>query len=287
MEQHSDLNTILQLMHQPAFRVENGVISQVNQAASAYLIESGQPFAPLILSGEQEYAEFTGGTLYLTLSLAGQSFGACVSRMESGDLVTLEQSAQMPQLQAMALAAKELREPLNGMLSLAEQMLPAVAAEGSTLESQAAQMNRRLYQMLRIISNMSDAVSYAQAEPAQMESVEICALVEEILEKTAVNANQSGISLAYALPNGPIFTLADSEKLERAIYNLLSNAIKFATPETPVQVKLVRKNNRVYLSVTNCADGYVFPDENKKSAYLYNPYIFLNTDNTTCLKKEN
>ncbi len=257
MEQHSDLNTILQLMPQPAFRVENGVISQVNQAASAYLIEVGQPFAPLILSGEEEYAEFAGGTLYLTLSLAGQSFGACVSRMESGDLVTLEQSAQMPQLQAMALAAKELREPLNGILSLAEQMLPAVAAVGSKLESQAAQMNRRLYQMMRIVGNMSDAVSYAQAQPGQIESVEICALVEEILEKTAVNAQQIGIPLAYELPNAAIFTLADSEKLERAIYNLLSNAIKFATPETPVQVKLVRKNNRVYFSVTNSHSGSV------------------------------
>ncbi len=255
MEGLSELNTMLQLLPQPAFRVENGVISQVNQAASAYLIEAGQPFAPMIQSGGQEYAEFTGGTLYLTLWLGAQALGACVTRTENGEIVTLEQSAEVPQLQALALAAKELREPLNGMLSLAERMLPAVAKEGSELESQAAQMNRRLYQMLRIVSNMSDAVNYAQAQPRQLESAEVCALAEEILEKVAAYAQQIGITLTYDLPRFPIFTLCDQEKLERAIYNLLSNAIKFATPETPVQVKLTRKSNRVYLSVTNSHSG--------------------------------
>lgn len=255
MEQHSDWNTILQLLPQPAFRVENGVISQVNLAAAAYLIEAGQPFAPMILSGQQEYAEFTGGTLYLTLSLADQVLGACVSCMENGHIVTLEQASEMPQLQAMALAAKELREPLNGMLSLAEQMLPAVAKEGSTLETQASQMNRRLYQMLRIVSNMSDAISYSQAQTGQTESMELCALVEEILDKACAYAQNIGIMLTYELPPVPIFTQGDREKLERAIYNLLSNAIKFATPGTPVQVKLTVKNKRAYLSVSNSHGG--------------------------------
>lgn len=267
MEQHSDLNTMLQLMPQPAFRVEKGVISHINQAAAAYLIEAGQDFAPMILSGAQEYAEFASGKLYLTLSLAGQSLGACVSRMGNGEIVTLEQSEETPQLQAMALAAKELREPLNGILSLAERMLPAVAKEGSELEGQAAQMNRRLYQMLRIVSNMSDAVNYAQAQPGQLESVEVCALVEEILEKVAAYAQQIGISLTYDLPRLPVFTLGDREKLERAIYNLLSNAIKFAAPETPVQVKLVHKSNRVYLSVTNSHAGSGLPG-NIYASYL-------------------
>lgn len=272
MEELSQINTMLQLMPQPAFRVEKGVISHVNQAAAAYFLRVGQAFAPMILSGGQEYGEFTAGSLYLTLSLEGQSMGACVSRVENADIVTLEQPAEMPQLQAMALAAKELREPLSGMLSLAERMLPAVAAEGTDLESQAAQMNRRLYQMLRIVSNMSDAASYAQAQPGRMEYVEICSFLEEILEKTAAMNQETGISVAYELPREAIFTLVDSEKLERAVYNLLSNAIKFASPDTTVRAKLVHKNKRLYFSVSNSHPG-PGPQGNIYNRFLREPAL--------------
>lgn len=272
MEGLSELNTMLQLMPQPAFRVESGVICDVNQAAAAFFLQPGQTFASMILSGRQEYEDFSAGTLYLTLSLVGQSIGACVSRMENGDIVTLEQSVELPQLQAMALAAKELREPLSGMLSLAEQMLPAVATAGSELESQASQMNRRLYQMLRIVSNMSDAVSYAQAQPGRMESVEICSFLEEMLEKTATMSQRSGVSLAYDLPREAIFTLADREKLERAVYNLLSNAIKFAASETTVRVKLVNKNKRLYFSVSNSHSG-PGPQGNVYNRFLREPAL--------------
>lgn len=255
MEELSQINTMLQLMPQPAFRVENGVISHVNQAASVYLIEAGQAFAPMILAGGEEYADFSAGTLYVTLSVADQPMGACVSRMEHGDIVTLAQSAEKPQLQAMALAAKTLKDRLNAVMCITEQMLPVVAAEGSELENRAAQMNQRLYQMMRILNNMADTAEYVQAQPGRMETVEICAFLEEILEKTASMSQAGGITLAYELPREHIFTLANTEKLERSVYNLLSNAIKFAAPETCVQAKLVHKNKRLYFSVSNTHPG--------------------------------
>lgn len=255
MEELSQINTVLQLLPQPAFRVENGVISHVNQAAAAYFLQPGQPFAPMILSGKQEYEEFSAGELYVTLSLAGTSVGACVSRIDNGNIVTLEQSAESPQLQTMVLAAKMLKKPLDGILNLATQILPAAAGESVELESQAAQMNRRLYQMMRILNNMSDAAGYVQTQAGRMETVEICAFLEEILEKTANLAQSGGIFIVYELPNEPIFTLADIEKLERSVYNLLSNAIKTATPGTTVRVKLVHKNKRLYFSVSNTHPG--------------------------------
>ncbi len=267
MEERGEITTMLQLMPQPAFRVENGVISHINQAAAAYFLQPGQPFAPMIVCGGQEYEEFSDGSLYLTLSLCDQHIGAVVSQVEQAHIVTLEQSTEQPQLQAMALAAKELRGPLSGILSLAERMLPAIAAENGELENQAAQMNRRLYQMLRIVSNMSDAVTYAQAQPGRRETVEICAFLEEILEKTAALMPQASISLVYELPREVIFMLADSEKLERAVYNLLSNAIKFAPRDTAVRVKLVRKDKRLYLSVSNAHAGQI------QLGSLYNRFL--------------
>lgn len=270
MEVQNHIAAMLHLLPQPAFLAENGIISHRNQAAAGYFLQAGQPVAPLILHGSEEYADFTDGCLYLTLTLEGQSVGASVSRLENAHLFVLEQPSEVPQLQALALAAMELREPLGGMLTLADQMLPGLDKENEALQLQAAQMNRRLYQMLRIVGNMSDAAEYAKNEQKLAYHVEICGFLREILEKAAALAEQAGISLAYELPTAPIFTLASEEKLERAVYNLLSNAMKFAPQGSTVQAKLSCKGKRLYFSVTNRQDGSQLPG-NLFTRYLRQP----------------
>lgn len=270
MEVQNHIATMLCLLPQPAFLVENGILSHVNEAAAGYFLQVGQPVAPMILYGSEEYADFSDGCLYLTLTLEGQNVGASVSRLENAHLFVLEQPSEVPQLQALALAAMELREPLSGILTLADQMLPDLAKENETLQLQTAQMNRRLYQMLRIVGNMSDAAEYAKSAKTPSYHLEICGFLKEILEKTAVLTEQTGISLAYELPSAPIFTLASEEKLERAVYNLLSNAIKFAPKGSTVQAKLRYHGKRLYFSVTNQRTGGDLPG-NLFTRYLREP----------------
>ncbi len=270
MEVQNHIAAMLGLMPQPAFLVENGILSHINTAAAGYFLQVGQPIAPMILHGSEEYADFSDGCLYLTLNLEGQHIGASVSNIEQAHIFVLEQQVEAPQLQALALAAMELREPLSGILNLADQMLPGIAKEGESLQLQAAQMNRRLHQMLRIVSNMSDAAVYAKNEQKLIYHVEICGFLREILEKAAVLVEQAGFVLTYELPSTPIFTLASEEKLERAVYNLLSNAMKFAPKGSCVQVKLVCKGKRLYFSVTNCRTDGALPG-NLFTRYLREP----------------
>ena len=270
MEERNQTTALLQLMPQPAFLVEKGVISYVNAAAAPYFLQAGQDVTALIRCGAEEYAAFSQGSLYLTLSVCDQAVGACVTRLENADIFTLDQVEELPQLQAMALAAAQLREPLTGLMSLTDQMLPAIAAESGPLQTQAAQWNRRLYQMLRIVSNMSDAVTYSQVQPVSLDAVEICSFLDEILQKAAALAPSAGITLEYSLPREVIFTLVDTERLERAIYNLLSNAIKFASPGSAVRAALVCKHQRLHISVTNDHPG---PQGNLFSRFLREPAL--------------
>lgn len=259
MEVHNEIKTMLALIQQPAFLAEQGKISHVNSGAAACLLEVGQQVLPLILCGAEEYRDFTGGCLYLTLSVGGQRMGASVVKLAEQDIFTLDQQAGGPQLQALALAAMELREPLSGILSLTDRMLPSIAQENETLQQQAAQMNRRLYQMLRIVGNMSDAAQYAANTPPLSNHVEFCGFAAEILGKAQALTQSMGIALEYELPRETIFLLANEERLERAIYNLLSNAFKHASEGSTVQVKVVHKNKRLYFSVTNRHTGNILP----------------------------
>lgn len=270
MEERSDKKTMLELMLQPAFLVEEGVICHVNSAAAAYLLEAGGPVAPMIACGSEEYAQFQGGQLYLTLSIGGQTVGASVTRMEGGDIFTLEQPSEAPQLQTLALAAMELREPLSGIVNLAYRILPELAKQDEVQQKNASQMNRRLYQLQRIVGNMADAAAYSVPHQEPMEYMEICGFLEEILEKTATLAQQSGLRLEYEVPREMVYTLANSEKLERAAYNMLSNAMKYAPEGSVIQAKLICKNRRLYFSVTNPGD---VPRVNLYTRFLRQPAL--------------
>ena len=60
-----------------------------------------------------------------------------------------------------------------------------------------------------------------------------------------------GIQIQSSIPRENIYTLLDREQLERAVYNLLSNAAKFGQTGDDIYVQLVRRGQKLYLSVQN------------------------------------
>ena len=100
------IDQILTLMSDPAFCVTEGIVTAVNDAARRRGITAGTAVEDLLATGREEYSTYTGGSLYLTLSAGGSSWGASVNRIGTQDLFLLEQENDQAELQAMALAAR-------------------------------------------------------------------------------------------------------------------------------------------------------------------------------------
>lgn len=248
MEQYTDAMQMMDLMVQPAFCVKNGIIVKVNAGAAGYMLEEGTPVSALMQTGAEEYAAFSGGCLYLNLSVCGQLLGFSVIRQADLDIFRLDQESDAPELRAMALAARELREPLANVMHLTRELLPASS-------QQAAQLNRGLYRMLRIIGNMSDADRYCAAGTGHMEYRDVCAVVDEIFDKAAALAQHADVCLTYEGHPESVCCLTDSEKLEKAILNIISNALKFSPKGGTIAAKLTRKGDKLYLSVQDSGCG--------------------------------
>lgn len=240
---------VIELMLRPAFYVAEGKITQCNQAAVSYLLTVGTEILPLLSTGIEEYKNFQEGCLYLTLSIGEQKMDATIISTAEGHLFVLEQDTALAELRALSLAARELRSPLTGMLSTAGRLVPPEADP-----AQMAQFNCRMHQILRIVSNMSDAVYYCESTAGRMEYVQLCAFLEELLSKGKAQLAYANIHLHYQLPGTPVYTMADMEKLERAVYNLISNAAKHTPSGGEITVRLTVKN-RIYLSVTDSGFG--------------------------------
>lgn len=240
----------------PAFCVKEGIIVKANPAALGRFIQPGMAISDLLETGSEEYAAFQQGALYITLSHCGQSLDACITKVSDFDLFQLEQDEDSAELRAMALAARELREPLASVMVTADRLFPISSlSEDPTVTKQVAQINRGLYQMLRIISNMSDASHFITATTARQEVRDVTAFMAEIFAKAADTVSHGGITLSYQGHPEPVYSLVDAEKLERAILNIISNALKFAPKGSTIEASLVKRKQKLYLTVQNSGTG--------------------------------
>lgn len=256
MEQKKSTSGMLDLMIQPAFTVKEGVIEQVNDGAKKYGLEAGMKMDELLLTGKAEYQQLQEGCLYLTLMVTDQPCEASVHPMDGYDLFTLEQDADQAELQAMALAAQELRMPLSNVMTVADQLFPVTGddADPNTNE-QISRINRGLYQILRIVSNMSDAYRYSQHTQPKMSVINMTDFAQEIFNRSAELLQYGATEMTFENLSQPIYMLADKEKLERAIHNIISNGAKFAGKGGTIRARLIRKGTMLYLSIEDSGKG--------------------------------
>lgn len=246
MEIKQEIITMLEMLTQPAFLADEVKIRHVNAAAKMYLLQPDMLLAELLGEHWPVYQSFTGDSLYCRLQIGLKPVCTTVTDLEGCRLFSLEQPEEQLQLQAIALASQQLREPVASMLAASAQFLPEVQNHREA----ADQFVRRCHQLLRRLNNMSDAITFADSD-GWMEYTEMMGFFSEILEKTADLAKKAGFNVTFAAHQEPVYTMADREKLERALLNMLSNAMKFTSGTPEIHVELTTRGDRLYLSVTS------------------------------------
>lgn len=256
MEGNNEAMKMLDLMVSPAFCVEDGVITYANPAARQRTVTADTKVHDLIAIGKEEYDALSDGCLYLSLTISSQSCGASVTRMDGFDVFVLEQDADQCELQAMALAARELRSPLSSIMTVADRLFPMISTgEDPAAQEQVSRINRGLFQMLRVISNMSDAARYASETDTCQRLHDISAVMDEIFRTAQERIRHTQITLRFTNLQESVFSLADEEKLERAVYNILSNAAKFTPKGGTIDARLYRRGEKLYLAVQDSGAG--------------------------------
>ena len=247
MELQTEEIGMLDLMPRPTFCVQNGGITRLNQEARKLFLREGLSLRLLLESGDEDYAAFSGGLLYLTLTIHGQSFGASVARIGQEDVFTLDQQFESEELRVLALAARELH------------LTPKAPTAG--------QLNRSLYQLLRIVGNMSDA---SGSSPAfRPENQNLTALFQEITEKVIALSEPVGVQISYTAPGESWNCCIDRQLMERAVLNMISNALKFTPKGGTVRLALHRSGKQFRFSVAD--DGLGLSE--KEQATLFSRYL--------------
>lgn len=258
MEQQTEEIGMLDLMPHPTFCIENGAVTRLNQAARKLFLREGLPIQTLLESGNEDYAAFSGGMLYLTLIIHDQRFGASVVRIGREDVFTLDQQFESEQLRVLALAARELRGPLAGAM---------LAAQHMARDAVTGQLNRSLCQLLRIVGNMSDAAGFGPM--FRPEHVNVGALFQEIGEKAITLSEQTGVQISFTGLEKSAVCCLDRQMMERAVLNMISNALKFTPKGGNIQLALYRNGKQFRFSVSDSGGGIT----EQEQATLFTRYL--------------
>ena len=253
MEQNKHPFPWLALIGQPAFCVKDGIVVDTNKAAWFRSVCTGDSVREMIGEHWDTYNSFQEGTMYFPATVEDEPYDITVIRTPEYDIFTMQRDEDSDHLKALALAAQQLRIPLSNVMTVTDRLLASLDEENLQARQQAGQINHSLFQLLRIVSNMSDAGNYRKTPFIGMQTANITGVFRETMEKitaTAANAN-----ICYTGPDRPILGLADTEKLERAIYNLMSNAIKFAVPGSAIDAKLAKKGDQLAFTVCNTQEA--------------------------------
>ena len=250
MEFQTDLPGWLNRYSCPAFFVKENIITFCNQVAESCLLSPGMDIRELLLTGDEEYAGFQGGCLYLKLKLSANGCGASVTRETEGDLFLLDQEPEDADLRSLALAARELRGPLSNLIIAADALK---VLEDPGLKDQLARLNRSLHQIHRLVNNMSDAGRSSLLTPAGIHDWN--RLFHDIFEKIQIQLENTRITLTYEGLSEPAYGLANAGQMERAVLNIVSNAMKFLPEDGTIQATLTRNGNRLQLSIWDSGSG--------------------------------
>ena len=259
MKALNDMFPWLELIDSPAFCVKDNTVIAVNAAAQKRMICPGADIHDIVTAYREEYESFANGELYLTVTVGDIPCQASVLRTSECDIFRIHSYEEDGTLQALALAAVQLRIPLTNAVAAVGDLLRNQQPDDAKSNDLAGQLNKNLFKLMRIVSNMSDTNNCTHTDAAGMQTNNISAIINEIVEKVQTLCEDTGIQLQYTKLDAPVFGLSHAEKLERAIYNLLSNALKFSPADSTVRASLIKSGSQLIFTVINSTEDLPAP----------------------------
>ena len=155
----------------------------------------------------------------------------------------------------LAFVAHDLRGPLNN-IEMLSMFLTAETPESTEIKMIATAAK----QAKAIINDLVEAVRVN--EPLlKTESVEISAFLETFINKWKLNTTREICLKSFIKEHVNINT----SRLERALDNLVSNALKFSLADKPIEIELLKHNDKVCIVVSDYGIG--IPEDLQKAVF--------------------
>jgi len=134
------------------------------------------------------------------------------------------------QNELLAVVCHELRSPLASIRHSA-RLLGSAGTDAAVRAHARSVLERQVSRMVRLVDDLANASTIADGRmQLQAERVDLRVVVGNAMETMGSDIEARGHELTAALPENPVWLLADSLRLEQVFVNLLANAAKYTEP---------------------------------------------------------
>ncbi|MFZ5351205.1 MAG: sensor histidine kinase [Bacillota bacterium] len=177
----------------------------------------------------------------------------------------------------IGMASHDLRNPLNGILSLSELMMEDVEALNPKQLNFIRMINTSGKLMLNIVKNMLD-IFKAEAGELHIEfrKCNITELVKESICRNNIDMLHKDISIEIDIDHDLPEAEIDSNRIMQVLDNLLSNAVKYSYKDSSISLKMYinsMNRNEIIISVADKGKG-IREDEQYK---VFEPFSKIST----------
>jgi CheY-like chemotaxis protein len=155
----------------------------------------------------------------------------------------------------LATLSHELRTPLNAILGWSQMLrIPTMSEEDRQRGLEVIERNTRA--QAQLIDDLLDMSRITSGKlRLEIQPVMPAVVVEGALDTVRAAAEARAIGLTSALDPAAGPVAGDPHRLQQVVWNLLSNAIKFTGRNGHVQVRVVRVNSHIEISVEDTGAG--------------------------------
>lgn len=179
------------------------------------------------------------------LQQLGDAFNATLQRLES----SFDQLRRFT-----ADVSHELRTPLTGLRTVGEVAL----GRGGSVDDHREAIETMLEATDRLSRLTDELLALARLDASQpgagFESVDLAALVAEVVDQASVLAEERRQSLVLDAPES-VMIFGDPRALRRAVLNIIDNAIKYSPEGTRVDVRVTASGESAVVEVRDQGPG--------------------------------
>jgi signal transduction histidine kinase len=207
-------------------------LQQVVQAAQTYPSGETKSLSP---RGPHEVQDLT------------RAFNSMVARVEN---------SQKSQREFVANVSHELKTPLTSIQGFSQAILDGTADTPESRTQAARIIHNEAGRMHRMVLDLLDLARLdSGTADLKMSSVDVQALLQNIVDKFSPQAQKAAIRLTLEVPAGLPVLIGDGDRLAQVFTNLVDNALKFTPPGGKVNLSAVRAGDELELSISDTGPG--------------------------------
>ena len=199
-----------------------------------------------------------GFSIFPLFAESGETSGIVITFQDLTDVRAMEEtSRRQDRLAAVGRLAASIAHEIRNPLAAMRGSIQMLRGEMDGDSEQAQLMDIILRESDRLNNIVADYLNYARPRPAQLNNVDVCALIRETFK---LLRNSSELSEAHKLedelPEQSVFAKGDAEQLKQVWWNVARNALRAMPDGGTFRISLTRpEHDRMRISFVDNGCG--------------------------------